>query len=187
MVGRSLVLVRTRWLGKILAVGLFAAFTALTARIAVWLPFTPVPVTVQVLAVLLGGLVLGARGGAAAQVTYLAAIAAGLPFTASGTGGPAAFLGPTAGYLIAFAPAAFATGWLSERLGAGSLRSLFASFVGVAIIYIGGTSWLSVWFGGDVARAWRLGAAPFVLADAAKAAVAAAVTASGRRLVSLFG
>ena len=94
----------------VVGVLIFAALTALTARFSFRLPFTPVPITLQVLAVLLAGLVLGARGGAASQLTYLGMILVGLPFTASGLAGPAAFFSPTAGYLLAFVPAAFVVG-----------------------------------------------------------------------------
>jgi len=86
----ALALDRTRarvWGG----IAFFAALTALTARVMIPLPFTPVPVTLQVLAVLLAGLALGAWAGAASQLTYLTAIAAGLPLSAWGLGGSAAF------------------------------------------------------------------------------------------------
>ncbi|MCC7354588.1 MAG: biotin transporter BioY [Anaerolineae bacterium] len=161
----------------------FAALTALTARIAIPLPFTPVPITLQVLAVLLSGLVLGARGGAASQLAYLAAILAGLPLSASGMGGPAAFLGPTAGYLLAFVPAAFVVGLGAGEPRASFLRQLAASLAGVLVIYLGGTAWLSIWLGGNVAKAWQLGVAPFVVVDLAKGGVAAAVARSGRAIL----
>ena len=94
---------------------LFAALTALGAQIAVRLPFSPVPVTLQVLMVIGCGLILGSRRGLTSQLTYLAAGVLGLPVFAGGTGGPAVILGPTGGYLLAFPVAAFAAGWLSER------------------------------------------------------------------------
>ena len=176
---------RSQALRTALSVLFFAALTALTARIAIPLPFTPVPVTLQVLAVLLAGLVLGSRAGALAQVAYLAAVASGLPFTAAGSGGPAAFVGPTAGYLLAFAPAAFVAGWIAERRAGAVVALLLAALTGVAVIYLVGAAWLSVWLGGDLTKAWRLGVAPFVLIDLLKAAAAAAVAGAGRRLLRL--
>ena len=161
-------------------IALFAAFTALTARVAVPLPFTPVPVTLQVMAVLLAGLVLGPRGGAISQLAYLAPIAAGLPLDARGLG-PAALLGPTAGYLLGFAPAAFVAGWLVERLWATRTGRLAAALVGVAVIYACGLAWLAP-SAGNLRTAWTLGAAPFILVDLGKALVAAAVAEGGRRL-----
>lgn len=181
--------VRTRQelAGRVLAVALFVALTALTARIAIPLPFTPVPVTLQVLAVLLSGLVLGARAGALAQLTYLCAIAMGLPMTAAGVGGPVAFLGPTAGYLVGFVPAAFVVGLLSEWLGKNSVPALVATLAGVAVIYVCGAGWLAVWLGGNITQAWQLGVVPFVVVDAVKAVVAVAVASGGRRLVEMPG
>ncbi len=162
-------------------VALFAAFTALTARIAIPLPFTPVPITLQVMAVLLAGLVLGPRGGAISQLAYLAAVAAGLPLDARGLG-PAALLGPTGGYLLGFAPAAFVAGWLAERLGGAWVGSFIAALAGVAVVYACGLAWLAPRLG-SLGAAWTLGAAPFILVDLGKALVAAAVAGSGRALL----
>ncbi|NOZ28392.1 MAG: biotin transporter BioY [Chloroflexi bacterium] len=167
---------RARVLGGI---ALFAALTALTARVVIPLPFTPVPVTLQVLAVLLAGLTLGARGGAASQLAYLTAIALGLPLSARGLSGPAAFLGPTGGYLIAFAPAAYVVGALARP----GWRVWMAALAGIGVIYLGGASWLAVWLGGDWGKAWTMGVAPFIVVDLGKALVAAAVADGARRLV----
>ena len=162
----------------VVGVLIFAALTALTARFSFRLPFTPVPITLQVLAVLLAGLVLGARGGAASQLTYLGMIAVGLPFTASGLAGPAAFFSPTAGYLLAFVPAAFVVGALARP----GWRTVLAAFAGIAVIYLGGASWLAVWLGGDWAKAWTLGVTPFIAADLAKAVLAVAAAGVVRRV-----
>lgn len=75
----------------------------------------PVPVTGQTLGVLLAGAALGARRGAAAMVTYLVLGVAGVPWFSSLTGGPAAVVSPSFGYIIGFIPAAFLIGHLSER------------------------------------------------------------------------
>ncbi len=159
---------------SVAAVILFAAVTALTARITIPLPFTPVPLTLQTLAVILSGLVLGARGGAAAQLVYLSSIAAGLPFDAKGLG-PAVFFGPTAGYLLGFVAAAFITGWLAERLSQWGRRGhLAAALAGVVVIYLIGASWLAAALGSWPA-AWWGGVAPFILVDLGKAALAAGV------------
>jgi biotin transport system substrate-specific component len=163
-------------------IALFAAFTVLAARVAIPLPFTPVPVTLQVMAVLLAGLVLGPKAGAISQLTYLAAIAAGLPFDARALG-PAALVGPTAGYLLGFAPAAFVAGWLAERLSATRANYFLAALAGVGVIYAGGLAWLAPAVG-SLRVAWMLGVAPFILVDLGKAIVAAAVAESGRLMMS---
>ncbi|MGQ9627404.1 MAG: biotin transporter BioY [Anaerolineae bacterium] len=173
------------WLVEIAAISFFAALTALTARIAIYLPFSPVPVTGQVLAVALSGLILGSRRGALSQAEYLVAGLAGLPIFAGGRSGPASLFGPTGGYLVSFVLAAFVAGFISERLRFDARLSAFvASMAAVAVIYLGGTSWLAVWLGGDLARAWELGAAPFIIVDLGKALLAASVVSGGKALFS---
>ena len=70
----------TRPAVKIAAVVLFAIATAVGARISVPLPFTPVPMTLQTLFVLLSGALLGPALGATSQLAYLAAGVAGFLF-----------------------------------------------------------------------------------------------------------
>jgi biotin transport system substrate-specific component len=167
---------------NIAAVIIFAAVTALTARITIFLPFTPVPITLQTLAVVLAGLVLGAHRGALAQVAYLSLIAVGLPSDAQGLGF-AAFFGPTAGYLLGFVPAAFVTGWLAERFARHSRWGNFvAAVAGMLVIYLAGASWLAVILG-SWQKAWLVGVTPFILVDLGKAAVAAGVSESGKLLL----
>jgi biotin transport system substrate-specific component len=176
---------------------LFAALTALGAQLAVRLPFSPIPITMQVLVVIGAGLVLGSRRGLVSQVLYLSAGVMGLPVFAGATGGPAVIFGPTGGYLLAFPVAAFAAGWLRERSKPGSwLVWLTASLTALALIYGGGASWLAVWLRATgapsmqaaLAGAWRLGIAPFILADLAKAIlVVAIVKGSHTQLVQWVG
>lgn len=90
----------------------FAALTALGARLTVDLQ--PAPITLQVLFVLLAGLTLGAKDGAASQLLYVAAITAGLPMDAGGLG-TLVWLRPSAGYLIGFIAGAFVAGYLAEK------------------------------------------------------------------------
>src|ERR671921_1095173 len=87
------------WLFNILMVVVFSAFVALSARVAI--PWWPVPMTLQPLAVLFTGAVLGSRRGALALVLYLAEGAVGLPVFAGGAG-VAYMLGPTGGYLVSY-------------------------------------------------------------------------------------
>lgn len=166
---------------RVLGALLFSVATALSARISIPLPFTPVPLTLQVLAVVLSGLVLGARGGLIAQVLYLQAILLGAPLTATGVAGPAAFLSPTAGYLLAFPLAAAVAGWLSHR--SAFRRPLWRALGGIAaltVIYALGMAWLSSFVGG-LQGAWALGVAPFIGADALKIVIATALLSTRER------
>src|SRR3989441_90146 len=96
------------------AVILGAALVAVAAQVSIPLPGTPVPLTLQPLAVLLVGGLLGPALGAASMILYLALGAAGLPvFTPYGLPGLARLFGPTGGYLIAYPVAAFAVGKLA--------------------------------------------------------------------------
>src|SRR5688572_31427558 len=103
---------------KIAAVLFVTVLTAAAAQVSVPLPFTPVPLTLQPMVVLLGGAALGPRLGLSSQVLYLLAGIAGLPvFAASATlpPGPLRLIGPTGGYLMSYPLAAFLTGWLAQR------------------------------------------------------------------------
>lgn len=155
---------------RILGILGFAGLTALGAQVSI--PLKPVPVTLQVLAVLLAGLTLGARDGFASQLAYLAGIAAGLPIAANGVGGVAAFQTPSTGYLYAFPLAAGVVGLLivRDRL----LIRWAACLVGVALIYLIGATYLKFYLDLSWSAAWAAGVAPFILIDLGKAVVAAA-------------
>ena len=155
-----------------------AVALALASQIAVPLPGTQVPLTLQPFVVVLAGLLIGPLDAAAAMVLYLAAGAAGAPvFAPMGAPGLARLLGPTGGYLLAYPAAAAVAGWL----GAGRERfaaRLLAAVAGIAVLYVGGLAQLSL-ITGSLATATALGVLPFVGADLVKAIVAAAL--SGRR------
>ncbi|MFQ5690236.1 MAG: biotin transporter BioY [Gemmatimonadota bacterium] len=151
--------------GTVAAAG-FAVLTAVAAHTAIPLAGTAVPFTFQVAAVLLAGILLGPRLGAASQVMYVMAGVAGLPAFAAG-GGPAYLLGPTGGYLLAFPVAAALAGAVAGR---GSWRwSAAGAVLGLAVIYAGGVGWLSVTLGMEAA--FRLGALPFLPGDVLKLAL----------------
>ena len=175
---------RTETLSRIRGAGLiilFASLTVLGARISVPLPGTPVPLTLQVLVVLLTGLLLGRKRGALSQLLYLMAGIGGIPAFTSAIGFQA-LLGPTGGYLIAFPVAAFVVGEVSHRFNSLPGR-LLATLAGVGVIYAGGASWLVLWMGTvdtlwhtvSLTRTWRLGVAPFIMVDLAKAVLAALI------------
>ena len=167
----------------IAAIVIFVVAMVLAARIRIPLSFTPVPITLQPLVVILSGLVLGARSGAVAQLGYLGLIAAGLPVDTNALG-PAAFLGPTAGYLVGFVPAAFVAGWLAERFAVRNWWGNFlAGIAGMLVLYLVGATWLAVLLQ-SWQNAWIGGVAPFIVLDLIKAAAAAGVAESGKLLLS---
>lgn len=168
-----------------------AVLTAAASQVSVPLPFTPVPFTFQPMIVLLGGAVLGARLGMAAQVAYLAAGIAGLPVFAHAPElpqGALRLLGPTGGYLMAYPFAACVAGALAGRgLDRRYLSSLLAMAAGLAVIFACGVTWLALFAPGAELRsldqALAVGFYPFVLADAIKLALAAGVMPSLWRLL----
>jgi biotin transport system substrate-specific component len=102
----------------IVRIALFAAFIGALGLLPKFdLPFTGgVPITAQLLGVMLAGILLGARNGALAVLLFLFIVALGMPLLAGGRGGLAPFFGPSAGYLIGFVPAAFVSGLIMARL-----------------------------------------------------------------------
>lgn len=161
---------------KVAAVVGASLLIALAAQVAIPVPFSPVPLTLQPLAVLLIGALLGPVAGAAAASLYLLEGLAGLPVFAQGRGGIAVLVGPTAGYLYAFPAAAFVAG-----LARGSiLRIALTLAAAIAVIHLGGWSWLVGAIGLAPAQAFASGVAPFLVNDLLKIAIATAVIAGLR-------
>jgi biotin transport system substrate-specific component len=157
---------------SVLTIALAALLVSAAAQVVVPLPITPVPFTLQPLAVLVVGGVLGARRGAAALALYLAMGLVGLPVFAAGGSGIARFMGPTGGYLLAFPVAAAVTGAIAGARP-GLVRALLACAVGMVVIHVGGTAQLAA-LGVAPAAAYRLGFVPFLTGDLLKIGLAAA-------------
>lgn len=173
---------RSPWVARVGLVLAGTAFLAASARISIPLPFTPVPITAQTLAVLLVGALYGSRLGLATLLAYLAEGLAGLPVFHQGTFGPAVLFGPTGGYLIGFAVAAFIVGWLLEERRPGVLATVAAFLIGDIVLNALGALWLAHFVG--VGHAWTDGVLPFIPGEVIKIVVATAVLASGRRLLA---
>ncbi len=162
------------------AVFIGSMIVALCAQVAVPLPWTPVPMTMQPFGVLLVSLVFGARFGpwvgTASMVAYLVEGAAGLPVLAPGFGGLLP-LGPSAGYLLSYPLVAFTVGLAAGR-APGFVRAILAAAVGDALILLCGAGWLGLVSHAAPRQALALGVLPFAAGDALKIVLAAAL-ASG--------
>lgn len=162
----------------------FAAFIAACSVLAI--PVGPAPITLQTFAVLLAGAALGATRGGLAVLLYLALGAIGLPVFAGGSAGLAPFVGPTAGYLIGMPLAAWATGFVVERLPARSvplttMLTLVTAFIANAVLIYGlGLLGLTLLAGMTVEAAALL-TLTFVPLDVAKITLAAIVAAAVHR------
>lgn len=165
---------------RLVGIAVFTALTTLAARVTI--DIGVVPFTLQPLAVLLSGMVLGWRDGLLSQAIYVSLIAVGLPLDARSLG-TAALFGPTGGYLIGFVAAAGVVGFLVERAGQRVWQRWLAGVVGVLVIYLFGIIVLKTNRGMDWGAAWTAGVAPFIAPDIVKALIAAALTEGGHRLL----
>src|SRR5215211_1365529 len=160
----------------------FSLFIAASAQFAIHIG--PVPITGQTFAVLLTGALLGSRLGAAAVIAYLIEGAMGLPFFAGGGGGIVRFLGPTAGYLVAFPAAAFITGAFAEHGWDKRYETAVAAMaIGSTIIFLAGWAWYTVLTNTPPVAAFKLAVLPFLPGDVIKIALAAAVLPTGWALL----
>ena len=156
-----------------------AALTAATAQVSI--PMFPVPMTGQTFAVLLVAATLGLTRSALSMILYVVVGSLGAPIFAAGTSG---FFGATMGYLIGFIAAAVVVGYLAEKGWDRTPLKVAASFaVGSLVIYAFGVSWLSIAMGldghpNDLVTSLTLGMFPFLVGDALKAALAAALLPS---------
>jgi biotin transport system substrate-specific component len=146
------------------------------------LPFSPVPITGQTLAILLVGGALGFIRGGASVLLYLALAALGLPrVSATGETGIDLFYAssPTGGYLLGFLFAAVVVGYLSKRGWDRSIRSsIGAMLLGSVVIYLFGVPWLANALDVPAAKALELGLYPFVVGDLLKLFIAAGLLPS---------
>ncbi|HEY5218360.1 MAG TPA: biotin transporter BioY [Gemmatimonadaceae bacterium] len=173
---RTATLVEDRRLALFGIVGFTVALAA-ASQVAIPLPGTPVPITLQPMLVVLAGMMLGPVFGAVSMFLYLIAGAAGLPvFAPMGAPGMLRFLGPTGGYLLAYPVAAYIAGVLALRVRTFSGRALSAA-AGIGVLYVGGLAQLAI-ITGSLTRAAVLGVVPFVALDGVKSLIAAAVTRS---------
>ena len=142
---------------------------AVVAQARVALPFAPVPLTGQTLAVGLLGLLLGSRRAAMAASLYLAEGACGAPVFSGLSGGLGALAGITGGYLVAMPAAAFLCGALAERGWDRTPYGAFAAMLSAsALVLAAGTLWLSLPLHG-LPRAAMAGLYPFVPGEVLKA------------------
>ena len=144
---------------------------AVSSKISV--PFWPVPMTMQTLALFVIAAAYGRNLATATMLLYLAEGAIGLPVFAKG-GGLAYLAGPTAGYLLAYPIAAAIVGWAADRgLDRNPFRLFGAMLVGEVVILGLGAAWLGYLFGVEKALAGGVG--PFVVVDIVKIALASAL------------
>jgi len=147
-----------------------AALIALGAQVRIPVPGTPVPMTLQSLAVLVVGLTLARRYSGTATVLYLLCGAAGLPVFAAHSAG---LVGVTGGYLLGFVPAVLVAGWWKDRGSTSFGRLLAAGAFAYLVLFACGVAWQVMVWGESLEAGFVIGFLPF----AAKAAVQVALVA----------
>lgn len=137
-----------------------------------------VPITAQSLGIMLAGLLLGARGGAAAAALFAFVVLLGAPLLSGGRGGLGILAGPSAGFFIGYIPGAWAVGFLAERLRLPPFAAAFLAAVagGIGVVYLFGIPVLALVAGIGLQKA-LIGSAIFLPGDLVKA-IGAAVLAT---------
>lgn len=134
----------------------------LFGKVAIPLPFSLVPLTLQSHIALLIGAVLGSKRGSLAVLAFLIEGMMGWPVFSMGGSGLLHILGPKGGYLVGYLIGAYATGYFIEKGKSGIL----AVFAGSFLIYVPGVLWLSTFIG--MKMALLTGCLPFIVGDAIK-------------------
>ena len=134
---------------------------ALLARLSIFIPFSPVPITGQTFGILFLGAVLGSRIGTLSVILYISEGLIGIPVFAGGSMGFLYLLGPTGGYLIGFIPAVYMVGYFSEKGFIKNISTtLIAMIFGTIVIFVFGISWLAVTAG--FGTALSIGLYPYI-------------------------
>jgi len=173
----------------------FVILMWISANSFVYLPFSPIPVTMQVFTVLSCAITLGKTWALLSQLEYLLLGLAGFPLFAGFKNGVAVLLGPTGGYVIGFAAAGFVTGFvykkLSEKIAGTGFDVFMACLSGLAVIYISGYIhlvgflYLSSNLAGGATlllNTFKAGVLPFIIFDLIKImAIVSIYKTSGRK------
>lgn len=164
---------------------LFAALVVVFGFISIPLGFTPVPITLQTLAVMLAGTLLGPRYGFLSMFLVVALTALGFPML-HGQGGLGVLLGPTGGYVWMWPISAFLIGWFTQHIrsnGLAAYAGIFAAsaLFGALLVYVSGVPWLAHVAGYSLGKALAAGCFPYIPGDLIKAAAAALITVPIRR------
>jgi biotin transport system substrate-specific component len=161
-------------LNKLTISALFTALIAVLAQVAIPLPFSPVPLTGQLIGVLLAAALLGSRAAVLSIAAYLLLGAAGAPVFSMARGGIYMLAGPTGGYLWGFIPAVYVAGRIMEKAENASIqRNAAAMLTALGIIYICGVVQLGLAMRYNPGQAVLTGVVPFILPDLLKTALAA--------------
>jgi len=164
---------------------LFSALLVVLSFVHIQLPFSPVPITLQNLAIMLAGTILGAVYGFYSVLTVVVLVALGLPLL-HGQGGLPLLLGPTGGFIWMYPLSALVIGFLAGRVrGSGPAAyglTFLAAWIGNLLLYVTGVPWLAHSLDVSIPRALALGCYPYLPGDTAKAVLAAIIAVPVKQL-----
>jgi biotin transport system substrate-specific component len=152
---------------RALGMAIFALLTIAGAKIRIYLPFTPVPMTLQTLFVPLAGAFLGAAWGAGSMALYLALGLVGVDVFAAASSGNGLLFAPTAGYLVGFVAAAAIAGWLTHR-NPSHRKDFLAIVLAHVAIFVCGIAGLMINAQYSLSTAVEKGVLPFLTGDSLK-------------------
>ncbi len=165
-------------------VSMFAALTAIFAQVTIPIPISPVPITLQVLAVCLTSAILGSRLAFMSMLVYITVGILGMPVFSGGASGLGVVMGPTGGYITGFLLSSYVTGKLVQRKPLPTMsNTIVAMFSGLLVIYTAGMLQLSLVTGMPLQAAFMSGVVPFIGLDIIKIAVGAGVACSVRTIL----
>jgi biotin transport system substrate-specific component len=165
---------------------LFAALIVVLSNVNIHLGFTPVPITLGNMVVMLAGVLLGAGYGFFSMLLVIILTLLGLPML-HGTGGLAVLAGPTGGYVMVYPICAMLVGLVATRIKgtnvvSGVLLAVTIFVLGALPCYVGGVAWLMHVTGMSLSKALSAGCYPFLLGDAIKAVATALICLPIRHL-----
>lgn len=171
---------------KLTSIGLFTAILCIFGPIAIILPFSPIPLSLGTLGVLLACLILGPKNGLLCTSLYLLLGFVGLPVFTGFTGGVGKLLGPSGGYLIGYLLLALIGGALAHRWKKNVFLQVLGLFTGMLLCYLFGSLWLAFQANLNLPNALLIGVVPYIPFDIIKISVALALArAVGGRLKRL--
>ncbi|WP_145147371.1 biotin transporter BioY [Paenibacillus xylanexedens] len=163
---------------------LMAAILVLFGYISIPIGFSPVPITLQTLAVMLAGGLLGPLYGFLSVTMVVLLTALGFPLL-HGTGGLAVLLGPTGGYVMMWPISALLIGLLLAKINIKGVTGFILAFIvfelfGSLLVYVSGVPWLAYAYKMDLPEAMIQGFYPYIIGDLIKAVFAAIIIAPVR-------
>lgn len=154
-------------LKKLVTCSLFTAMTAILAQISIPIPFSPVPINMATITVLMCGIILGKNYGALCQIVYVLLGLIGLPVFSNLTGGIGKILGPTGGYLIGYIFTAYIVGLISSHSTKKIIYAL-SMIAGIFVCYAFGTAWFMYLTKNPLYTSLTMCVLPFLIGDALK-------------------